>query len=222
MTTPVLSVRPETRFKELVERLVEAGVSSLPVLDAEGSLVGIVTEADLVSKEAYPDRRPRALAILADLLSGREHPWVTKAGGYVAGDVMTTNVATCGPNDDVRSVARHMLHRGVKRMPVVDDGALVGIVTRRDILRTFTRADDDIAAELRRMLVSHPPEDHHIESSVRDGIVTLTGDVRYPRDEPIMVAWVRSVDGVVDVVSRLCPREPDPPTTASSWTFGVR
>ena len=92
MTTGVVSVRPDTPYKELVERLVQFDVSGLPVVDESAKVVGIVTEADLVSREAYGGHRHRALALLVDVLSGREHHWVTKAGGSVAADVMTTNL----------------------------------------------------------------------------------------------------------------------------------
>ncbi|HWS47665.1 MAG TPA: CBS domain-containing protein, partial [Acidimicrobiia bacterium] len=219
MSQPVRTVRPETPFKDVVDCLVRSEVSSVPVVDDGGRVVGIVTEADLVSKEAYDGHRPRALTLLADLLSGREHHWATKAAGFVAADVMTRGVVACGPDEEVRVVARRMLQRGVKRMPVVDGDELVGIVTRRDILRTFSRSDDDIAADVALVLVSHPPEDHHVECSVTDGVVTLTGDIRYPSDEPIVVGLVRAVDGVVDVIARLRPREPEPPTPSSAWTY---
>src|ERR1700751_3133018 len=106
MTTDVVSVAPEAPFKDAVAELVEANVSGLPARDAGGKLVGIVTEADVISKPAYGGRRRRALALLADLLSARDHRWATKAMGSTVADVMTRNVAVCAPADDVRSVAR--------------------------------------------------------------------------------------------------------------------
>jgi CBS domain-containing protein len=200
MTTPVLTVPPESPFKDVVERLVNAQVSGLPVVDSDGRLVGMVTEADLVTKEAYPDRR-RTLALLADMLSTREQLWLTQAAGYTAHDVMTRNVATCAPGEDVRTVTRRMLQRGVKRMPVVDKGALVGIVSRGDILKVFVRPDADIEAEVNGVIALVPHQ--QVEVSVTGGVVRLTGDVRSPRDESLLVASVRRVDGVVDVVGEL-------------------
>jgi len=224
MSTHVISVTPDTPFKELVERLVRFDVSGLPVVDGSGALVGIVTEADVVSKEAYGTRRSRALALLADVLAAREHHWVTKATGSIAADVMTANVVVCSPDEDVRVVARRMLERGVKRMPVVQAGGLVGMVSRQDILGMFARPDDAIATEVARVLVTHPnrPDDCHVHCSVDGGVVTLNGDVRYARDVPIVVSLVREVEGVIDVIDHLHSRAPDPPSSATPWMFGVR
>ncbi len=224
MTTDVVSVTPGTTFKELVELLVGSDVSGLPVVEASGRLVGIVTEADVVSKEAYGGHRRRALAVLADLLSAREHHWVTKAAGSVASDVMTTNLVVCSPDEGVRVAARRMLERGVKRIPVVEGGSLVGIVSRQDILGTFARPDAAIAVDVAEVLASDPnrPDDYHVRSSVDGGVVTLTGDVRYAWDAPIVVAMVRDVPGVIDVINQLHNREPNPPSSAAPWGFGVR
>jgi CBS domain-containing protein len=224
MTTDVVSVKPDTPLKDVVERLVGAGVSGAPVVDDGGALVGIITEADLVAKEAYPGPRPRGLAVLADMLSAREHHWVTKAAGWTAADLMTPKVATCLPDDDVRIVARRMLERGVKRMPVLDAGVLVGIVSRHDLLRALVRPDAEIAEDVARVLRTDPnrPDDHHVTCSVEDGKVTLMGDVRYAWDAPIIVALARSVDGVIDVVSHLRHREPNRTIPKPPWVLGVR
>jgi len=224
MTTDVVAVAPDTPFKEVVERLLRADVSCLPVVDAGGKLVGLITEADLISKEAYGGRRHRALALLADLLSARDHHWVTKAAGSAAGDVMTRSVMVCQPDEDVRSVARRMLERGVKRMPVVDTGTLVGVVSRHDILGMFDRPDEAIAADVERVL-SDPlrmPEDHHVRFAVERGAVTLTGDVLHPWDEAVVVSMVRGVPGVIDVVADLEHREPNPRPSTDPYKFGAR
>jgi CBS domain-containing protein len=221
MSKEVVAVTPETPFKSIVERLVQSDVSGLPVIDASGRLVGIVTEADLASKEAYGVRRRRALSVLADVLAGPE--WLSKAFGSVASDVMTREVLTCGPDDDVRVATRRMLERRVKRMPVVDDGTVIGMVSRQDILRRLVRPDAEIDADVATVLSSDPnrPDDAHVEHSVHDGVVTLTGDVRYAWDEPAVVSLVRNVDGVIDVISQVHNREPNP-RPGSPWMFGVR
>jgi CBS domain-containing protein len=132
---------------------------------------------------------------------------------------MTRDVVVCGPDEAVRVVARRMLDRGVKRMPVVQSGELVGMVSRQDILRTFSRPDDAIAADITNALATHPnrPDDFDVRCSVQGGVATLTGDVRYAWDEPVVVSLARDVEGVIDVVSNLRSREPDPRPPA----FGI-
>jgi CBS domain-containing protein len=223
MTTQLVMVARDTPYKDMVERMVAGDVSGMPVVDVSGKLVGIVTEADLVSKEAYAGRRHRALALLADLLSAREHRWASKAVGSVAADVMTKNVVVCRPDEDVRVVARRMLDRGIKRAPVVESGKLVGIVSRHDVLKMFARSDEAIAVDVGGLLATHPnrPDDCHIHYAVMGGMVTLTGDVRYEWDEAIVVSLVREIDGVIDIISQMHHREPDP-RRPSRWTLGVR
>jgi CBS domain-containing protein len=223
MTTDLVSVTPDTPFKEVVERLVHSAVSSLPVVNDRGELVGLITEADLIAKEAYGGSR-RALGLLADVLSARDHRWVAKAAGSVATDVMTRNVIRCGSDDDVRSVARRMLEAGVKRMPVVEAGTLVGIVSRHDILEMFDRPDSAVASDVRRVLSDdlNMPEDSRVSFSVHQGVVTLTGDVCFQWDAPIVVAMVRDVAGVIDVVSHLHHRQPNPRPSTQPKMFGAR
>jgi CBS domain-containing protein len=220
MTPDVVSVGPETTFKGVVNRLMEAGVSGVPVLDESGQLVGIVTEADLASKEAYGVRGRRTLALLADVLAAPR--WMHKAFGWVAADVMTKEVVVCGPDDDVRVATRRMLEHGVKRMPVVQSGAVVGMVSRHDILGILLRPDEEVDAAVGEVLTAHPnrPDDAHVLHSVHDGIVTLTGDVRFAWDVPIILALVRDVDGVIDVIDQIHNREPDP--QPKPRMFGLR
>jgi CBS domain-containing protein len=223
MTKDLVTVTPDTPFKDVVDRLVASDVSGVPVVDQSGTLLGIVTEADLVSKAAYGGHRRRALAVLADLLSAREHHWVTKSLGSVAADVMTTNMIVCDPAEDVSVVARRMLGRGVKRVPVVHEGRLVGMVSRKDLLKMFDRPDDEIAADVVKVLTSdqNRPDDCHVSSSVEHGIVTLRGDVRYAWDIPIVLSLVRKIAGLVDIVDHIHNREPNPEPSPPRG-FGVR
>ena len=135
MTSDVVSVGPEATYGEIADRLLAHDVSGLPVIDDDGTLHGIVTEADLVTREAYgPDRR-RPLGLIVDYLRDRDPAWVRKASATTAADLMTRVVTTASPDDEVRVTARRMLESGRKRLPVVgSDGRLVGIVSRRDVL----------------------------------------------------------------------------------------
>ena len=212
MTAPVVTVSPTTHYKEIVELLLAWDISGLPVVDFDGQLVGIVTEADLLPRQGYPHHRPRALVVVADVVSGREHDWTSKADGLTAGELMTTSVLSCSPDDDVQAVARRMLDQGIKRLPVVGDHQLIGIVSRRDLLATFDRPDDQIALEIRSMLAGPRclPEGHHVKAEVREGLVILTGDARCRGDAQVIATAVGRVRGVIDVVDRLRWREPGP------------
>lgn len=204
MTTEVLTVAEDTPFKDVVDLLVEHRISSVPVVDDERRLVGLVTEADLMSKEAFDLRHRRPLAIVAELISGTSR-WSGKASGLTAGAVMTERVVTVGPAADVRAAARRMLELGVKRFPVVEDGRLVGIVSRQDLLRIFHRADADIVAELEVKMASplYAPDDHTVIADVADGVVTLTGSVRWSGEVPVMVGLAAGVAGVVEVNNQI-------------------
>jgi CBS domain-containing protein len=222
MTRDVVSVRPDTSYKAVVEELVRTGVSGVPVVDDTGALLGIVTEADLVAASAYAGR-PRALAVLGDVLSARPHHWATKASGRTAAEIMTTGLVTCEATDDVRTVARRMLDRDVKRLPVLADGRLVGIVARHDILRALARPDEAIAADVEHVLRTDPnrPDDHHVVASVTDGRVVLSGDVKYAWDAPVIVAMVRAIEGVISVESHLHHREPAPEHAPLPWPWAT-
>lgn len=145
MTTSVVTVGPEATWKQVAERMLEAGVSGLPVVDRDGYLLGIVTEADLVSRPAFGDRSHRPLAALVELFTG-DARWVGKAAGLTAAELMTTAVLTATPDEDIRAVAHRMLDGQVRLLPVLDYGSLVGIVSRRDVMRSFQRSESDVAA----------------------------------------------------------------------------
>lgn len=211
MTTPVVTVAPDEPWKQVAERMLDAGVSGLPVTNDDGLLLGVVTEADLVSKPAFGIRRHRSLVAFVELLTG-DARWAGKATALTAAELMTPAVITASPREDVRAAARRMLDRRVKRLPVVDGGQLVGIVSRRDLLRVFHRSDDDIAAELAEKLASvrYAPEDHEVTASVEDGVVTLDGWVRAEGDVPVVEGLAWRVPGVVHVVDRVAFHERTP------------
>lgn len=210
MTTEVVTVREDTPFKDIVELLVEHRISGVPVVDANGLLVGMVTEADLVSKKAFDLHNRRPLAAVAELISGASR-WSGKASGLTAGQVMSDRVVAVTPGEDVRAVARRMLDLGVKRFPVLDDGRLVGIISRQDLLRLFHRPDRDIAAELEVKLANplYAPEDHSVTAVVEDGVVTLIGSVRFSGEVPVVVGLASDVPGVVQVDNRITYDELD-------------
>jgi CBS domain-containing protein len=212
MTPTVVTASPDTPFPELVDLLLRHGISGLPIVDDDRNLVGIVTEADLVSKEAYGGRRRRVLELLADLVAGGETRWAIKGKGRTAAEVMTRRVETARPEEDLRYAARRLVENRLKRLPVVEATKLVGIVTRTDILRVLHRSDDDLARDVAVMLADplRAPENHDVEATVADGIVTLHGTVRFPMDLPVLAAMVWQLPGVVDVRNEATGREPNP------------
>jgi CBS domain-containing protein len=199
MTTRVISVRKDASFKEMAAMLRSSRISAFPVIDDADRVVGVVSEADLLVKEAV---QADGTSVLAALRHWREED---KAAGLTAGDLMTAPAVTIGPDAPVAEAARLMYDHRVKRLPVVTGaGTLVGIISRVDVLCVFDRPDEQIRGEIVRevlpgVLGAMP---QNCEVTVRDGIVTLAGMVDSERDSGIVVDAVRHVQGVVAVRHR--------------------
>jgi CBS domain-containing protein len=190
MTSAVVTVTPQTRVKQAATLLVERGFTALPVVDS-GKLVGIVTEADLVPLESTPDPRSHILPLEAD------RPPVA---GTVA-EVMTSRVVTLPPDADAAQAAQLMLAHGLRSIPVTTGSVVVGIVTRRDLLRVLARSDEEICHDLARLLAGELPEEP-ISLAVADGAVTLTfASTPEPRDRRIAELLASTVPGVLSVRS---------------------
>jgi CBS domain-containing protein len=200
MTTDVVAVTTAEPFKNLASLFVDQRISTLPVVGRDGRLAGIVSESDLLAKaerQADPGgRRPRR---------GRRAARA-KAAADCASEVMTTHVVTVRPDATVAEAARVMDRHQVTCLPVVDEvGKLHGIVSPRDLLRVFLRPDaeirDDIYGEvLSRTLGTNPVL---VAVNVRNGMVTLTGEVERKSMIPLVLPLVRAVDGVVDAEADL-------------------
>ena len=213
MSPEVVVATTDTSFKDLVELMLHHDVSGLPVVDAEHRLVGMVTEGDLIRRQVFAHTSEhRALRLLGHLLADREPYVVRRDEGLTAGDLMTQPAVAVGPDDDVSTAGRLLLRHGFKRLPVIDDHTVVGIVARPDLLRIFDRSDDAIAADVTRILANPfvAPEDHTAEVTVTNGVVTLTGTVRVPSDVEVAEAATRHVAGVIEVDNQLTAREPEP------------
>jgi CBS domain-containing protein len=185
MTSPVVTVTPTTRLKQVAALLVRHGFNAVPVVD-EGDLVGIVSEADLVGLESLPDPRAHAL----------RWPAPAAAVPHLVGEVMTREVLALPPDADAAEAARLMLDRGVKSIPVMLGGRVVGIVTRRDLLRVLARSDQAIRAEVQRLLGEELGG--HCPVEVADGVVVLAG-FDPGREGELAELLARTVPGVVDV-----------------------
>jgi CBS-domain-containing membrane protein len=204
MKARVLAVTPSTPFRDVAELMLRHGIGAVPVVDDAGGLVGLISEVDLLSKEAYGGRRRRFLGALPGI--GRQEAYgMVRSRGRLAREVMSAPVETAMADDPLRVVARRMVEQRLRHLVVVDDSRrMVGIVSRRDLLRIFSRTDEeiasDVAIELRR---SAQVQEVDVSASVDDAVVTLTGHVADAGDVPgiCRVAWL--VPGVVDVVDRL-------------------
>lgn len=225
MAEKVITVGPETPYHEIVTLLLDHDISGLPVVDGEGTVLGIVSEADLITKEAYEDPsdgRARHLGVIRDHIMGRETDWIRKSAGRTARELMTSPVQTVAPTDDLASAARLMLEKHLKRLPVVADGRLVGIVARHDLLRPFARTDGEIAEEVATLLADpmRSPDGHQVTFSVRDGVVLLNGTTRFPSDAHVVVAFVSAIPGVVAVGDGISARH-DEPRVEPTFTVGA-
>ena len=213
MTTPPIVVEPTATVKEIAETLLRHAIRSVPVVDIGGLVVGIVSEADLISREGFASVRDHHLNGLIDqTLAEHRHHWSGRAEGLTAGEIMIRKVVTCSPDESVEVVTRRMLLRDARALPVVEEGHLVGILSRHDLLRLFDRPDAEVRSRLADVLASPlwAPDGHHIQPEVLDGVVVLNGSVRFPSDVRYMSSVTAQIPGVTEVVNRLTAEEPDP------------
>ena len=203
MTGEVVAVRRDASFKEMAARLREYRVSAFPVIDEHRRVIGVVSEADLLAKEALAGDHAGIPAAVTGILHHKDYQ---KAEGLTAGDLMTHPAVTVRPEDSVEHAARLMYTLQVKRLPVVDAGGyLVGIVSRADLLTVFDRTDEEIHAEvvndviLREFLV----DPAMFTVTVADGVVTVKGNPETAELGHKLVTKIRRVQGVVAVRDEL-------------------
>lgn len=213
MSHEVVTVPEETPFKEVADTLVKRDIGAVPVLDPDGKVCGIITEGDLLAKEAYPGGGKRGIrGFLSDLVSGRDVEWVYKAQGTRAWELMSPNIVSIAPDDELREASRRMLQEGIRHLIVLDGDRLVGIISRSDIMRVLAVDDDELKATIDKYLRlwGYVPPDAFINVHVEKGIVTLEGSVLYESDIRIAGSMVETVDGVVGVENWLLYRFADP------------
>lgn len=199
MTRGVLSAYQHAPVKEVIASMVTQRVSTVPVLDPERRVVGVVTSADLLTRMSG-DRGtvPRGHRLTA--LRERDR----KAAGRQAGDVMTAPAITARPGESITSAARTMARARVRCLPVIDeDGILAGIVTKGDLLKNFVRNDNDVRRAIEQDVIGKSLllAPFSVMVSVVEGIVTLCGFVDSPALEDQLVTKVRALPGVIDVDS---------------------
>jgi CBS-domain-containing membrane protein len=202
MTAEVVAVRKDASYKEMAARLNQYRVSAFPVIDENCRVIGVVSEADLLAKEALADEHAIPAAVTG-ILHHKEH---RKAEGLTAGDLMTHPAVTVRREDSVEQAARLMYTLQVKRLPVVDAGGyLVGIVSRADLLTVFDRTDEEIHAEIVNDVILR----EFLIDPVADGVVTVKGNPETAELGHSLLTRIRHVQGVVAVRDELAYPPPE-------------
>jgi CBS domain-containing protein len=201
MTKPVRTVEPGTSLKEVALLLTELGISGVPVV-ANGKVVGVVSEADVLVKERGLNP---SLGGFVGLLFDELAETGRKLHARTAGEAMTSPAVVIGPRRPVGEAARKMLDRGVNRLPVVDKGRLVGIVTRADLVRAFVRPDSELEHELVDDVMTRTLwiDAARVDVEVDMGEVRLTGEVDTRTDAEVVAEHAARIPGVVRVESDL-------------------
>ena len=201
MTEGVVSVQPEASLRDAAALLVEHGVSGLPVV-VGNEVVGVVSEADVVAKASGGLENGGLLSWLFEPDSRQ------RITARTVGEAMTSPAVTIAATRPVHEAARKMITEGVNRLPVVEDGKLVGILTRADIVRAFTRDDGELAREIRDDILRRTfwVEPGSVAVTVDDGRVTLEGEVESEADTEMLPIFVARVPGVVSVHAELRAR----------------
>ena len=188
MTTGVVTVRPDTPYREIAALFREHRVSGFPVTAEDGTVIGVVSESDLLA-----------------LAAGRQHRGHCADDQATAGDLMTHPAMTISPHDLVKTAARVMHSHRLQRLPVVDpDGRLEGIVSRSDVLSVFRRSDEEIRREITQDLIADGffTDPARLIVTVHNGIVTLEGEPGSAVLGAGIAGQVEHLEGVVAVRDR--------------------
>ncbi|WP_037305848.1 CBS domain-containing protein [Amycolatopsis orientalis] len=176
MTSPAVATTPTTSLREAVAVLTEKGFAGLPVVDDEGRVLGTFTEFDA----------------LRGIRAGGD--------GFTVGALMSTPVEVVSPSTDVVEIGRRMLADRLRCVPVVEEGVLVGVVSRRDLLRPLVRPDDAIAAQVHGLISDYAGHRPKWTVKVDGGYVSIDGEFRDEAERRVLDALARTVPGVVTVV----------------------
>lgn len=201
MAREVVAVHPETPLKDVAGLLVDHRISGVPVLDAERAVMGVVSEADLLIKEqgAESIRHRRLARFFGDSSESRRQ--LAKLTAVTACEAMTAPALTIGPDRRVVEAAALMIASKVNRLPVVDGGRLVGIVTRADLVRAFVRSDAELAETIRDEVLLHMLwlDPALFRVAVSDGVATITGRVQRRSTAEMIAPTVSMLPGIIDV-----------------------
>jgi CBS domain-containing protein len=203
MTRDVVFLTPETPLKDAAVVIAERGVSGVPVSDQEGRVVGVLSETDLLVKQGGPPHRVGGL--FHWLVETASAPDAAKLRARTVGEAMTAPAITIEPDQPVTEAARRIVERQVNRLPVVEDGRLVGIVTRADLVRLFTRSDEELTRVIRKDVIERMSwiPSSRIQVEVEHGEAVLRGQVESEFDANLLLERVSLVPGLVTARSEL-------------------
>ena len=220
MTPHVLSVAPDASISVAARLMLQNRISGLPVVDGSGNLVGMVTEGDFLRRTEIGTQRQRARWIEFLIGPGRLADEYSRSSGRSVNDVMTRDVHTANIDASLDDIVRIMERHRVKRVPVVEEGKVVGIVTRANLLHALAGIADEIAplsagdtaireqifAELKRQTWAPVAL---IDVTVRKGVVALSGTLTDERQRQALRILAENVPGVKKVQDDLVWFEPE-------------
>ncbi|MGE5268820.1 MAG: CBS domain-containing protein [Thiohalocapsa sp.] len=230
MTAPVVTVAPETAIAEVARLMLQHRISGLPVVDSHGAVVGIVTEGDLLRRAETGTERHRSHWLELLISPGRLAAEYAGAHARQAGEVMSPSVISVTPDDGLERVVALMERQDVKRLPVVEAGRLVGIVSRADLVRALARrlalgpqsagrsaagaaaataGDADIRAQILAEIARQPWGPRaSVDVKVSGGVVELFGSITDERERNALRILAENTAGVTAVQDRLVWVEP--------------
>ena len=210
MTPDVIAVGPDAPIHKAARLMVDHGVSGLPVVDERGAVVGIISEGDLIVRQKGLERRPWWKLFFDDAEAlAREYQ---KKAGAIVGDVMTRDVISVSPELPIGSAALLFEKHRVRRLPVVADGQLVGIVSRGDLIKALAAAPpagarlsgaalvDEMRARLARETWTSP---HALVITASDGVLSFYGLVWSEAERSAIETMARGIEGCTGVENHL-------------------
>jgi CBS domain-containing protein len=204
MTRSVISAPPDMSLRDVARLLTDHQISGVPVVDASGAILGVVSEADLLVKQLS---RPVSHRLPLEWIIGERHDpdELRRHAATTAAESMTSPAVTIDGDRPLREAAAMMIDRSVNRLPVLADGTLVGIVTRADLVRAYLRLDQEILHAVNEEVIRHTmwldPGTFAIE--VREGVVSIEGRVDRRSTARILEKLIGLVDGVAHVDSAI-------------------
>ena len=199
MTTQVTTARPETSFKDLVTTMTDKQISAVPIVDRLNRLLGVVSEADALTKQEFHGGRDE---LPHGDRAGRDR-WYRGLGRNAA-ELMTTPVWTVRAEQPASAAARLLTKTKVRRVFVTDgEGRLVGVVSRRDLLRVYLHTDEELRGQLERLILEFGVPRGAVSIRVDAGVATVDGELDRRAQVDTVIRMLEAVPGVVGVVNNL-------------------